>query len=569
MRTALALILMSSALSWGQTASKPDFVPNATWQDEIDLFNRFYNAGDYSGAYTHAKKSLEIAQSKHLDARSVAASEWCLAEALRYQGKLPEAEALHRDALRLRESVLQPAHYRVLQSVYGLALTLHAEQKYEEADPLFVRAIAGYNQMRERDGPDECSLGASLAHLGMIRLRQHQYDQAEGLMLRAAKSWRVIGPPCGEMHGIWDALSTLYALQGHEEKGEPLFQEAIRDLTPEEGEKPDPHYAHYIIQLGALYVGEKRYAEAEPLLKQGLALLEQDPLANKSGMEGALWNYITLLKGAGRLDEIPALERRLDALHRTTAATSQSPAEKWDALWMLTSQAENDKRWEEAEKLCRDALALNDSLPKEDSRRVRSYLNLAGLYQVQARGRDAQMTLEQGIAAMEKIGVHSADVLSLYDSLASFKMLVDDAEGAESGFRRAVALREKWGLPADSIELTSLAHALRLHGRNEQAIEIALRALRISEVEQGPDAMPLTSPLEALGLSYEANKQFDEAERVYKRRLAIQEKQFGQNHPVLGGTLSHLLSVYRKAGRTEEARQVESRMKALQSQPPH
>lgn len=568
MRTALALLLVLCPISWAQAPSKSDSAAESAWQDEIDLFNRFYQANDYPGAYSHAKKSLEIAQSKRLGPRFVAGSEYAMAEVLRYQRKFAEAEVLHRDALKLRESVLPPTHYRVLQSVEGLALTLYNEQKFEEADPLLVRAIAGYNQMSERDGPEECSLGTSLGYLGLIRLRQRQYDQAEGLMLRATKSWRVIGPACGGMHFIWDTLSAVYSMQGRPEKSEPLFQGAIRDLTPEEGEKPDPHYAHYIIQLGALYVNQKRYAEAEPLLKQGLALLEQDPLADKGGMEGALWNYITLLKGAGRHDEIPPLERRLDALHRTTAATAAGPGEKWDALWMLISQAQNEKRWEEAEKLCREALALNDSLPKEDSRRVQSYLNLANLYQLQARAKDAQTALEQGVAATEKAGLHTPMALALYDSLAGVKMVAEDMEGAESELRRAVALREKWGLPADAIELTSLAHALRLRGRNEQAIEIALRALRISEVENGSDAMALTSPLGALGLSYEGAKKWDEAERTYKRILAIEEKQFGPSHVVLGGPLTHLLSVYRKAGRAEEARQVEARMKALQSQPP-
>jgi tetratricopeptide (TPR) repeat protein len=566
MRTFLALILLSCAVAWAQSDPNSDSASDLDWQAEIDLANRFSSAGDYPGAYLHSKKSLEIAQRKHLGPRFVAGSEWGMAEALRSQRKLPEAEALHRDSLRLRESVLPPTHYRVLQSVYGLALTLHAERKEEEAEPLFVRVIAGYNQISERDGPDECLFGSSLANLGLIRLRQQQYDQAEGLMLRAIKSWRVIGPECGEMHGVWDTLSALYTLRGQQEKIEPLFQEAIRDLTPEEGERPDPHYAHYIVQLGALYVAQKRYAEAEPLLKQGIALLEQDPLADKGGMEGAVWNYIALLKGTQRLDEIPPLERRLDALHRTTAATAQSPAEQWDAIGVLAAQAVNDKKWAEAEKLSLDALALNDSLSKEDPRRVRSYLNLSGVYQLQTRVKDAETALEQGIAAMEKAGIRSPDALNLYDTLANLKMMANDAEGAESGFRRAVTLREKWALPTEASELSSLSAALRMRGRNEASVEVALRAVRVSEAEYGLDAMALTPRLEALGLSYEAAKQFDEAERVYKRVLAIEEKQFGPSHPVLGGPLSHLLSVYRQAGRIEEARQVELRMRALSNQ---
>jgi hypothetical protein len=81
--------------------------------------------------------------------------------------------------------------------------------------------------------------------------------------------------------------------------------------------------------------------------------------------------------------------------------------------------------------------------------------------------------------------------------------------------------------------------------------------------------MAFTSPLEALGLSYEGASKWDEAERTYKRILAIEEKEFGPSHIVLGGPLTHLLSVYRKAGRAEEARQVEARIQALRNQATH
>jgi tetratricopeptide (TPR) repeat protein len=567
MRRILALLLLFSAVAWGQANS--DSESDSDWQDEIDLVNRFFQAGDDPGAYAHARKSLEIAQRKHLGPRFVAGSEWAMAEALRDQRKFAEAEALHRDALKLRESVLPPTHYRVLQSVQSLAVTLYAEQKNDEADPLFVRAIAGYNQMSERDGPDECSYGVALADLGYIRLQQHRYDQAEGLMLRATKSWAEIGSECGELHGLWDKLAALYFIQGQPEKAEPLYRQAIHDLTPEEGERPDPHYAHYIGSLGGFYVQQKRYAEAEPLLKQGISLLEQDPLANPGEMEATAQNYITLLKATNRLDEVPPLERRIDSLHHAEAAFGRSPAERWDAIWKMAEQAMQEKRWAEAEKGLRDALALNDSLPKEDARWVQSYLNLAGLYQQQSRSRDAENVLQEGIQAAEKSGIHTPTTLNLYGMMSVLKMLAGDLEAQESILRHSIELRQKWGLEPEAGELGSLAHVLRQRGRSEEAVKLARRAVQLAEVEYGPDAMALTSSLEALGLSCEADRKFDEAEAVYKRILAIEEKQFGPSHLVLVGSLSHLLSIYRKAGRMEEARQVEARIQALRAQQAH
>ena len=125
-RNAFALILLLSTVAWPQTAPNSDSESDADWQAEIDLANRFFQADDLPGAYDHGRKSLEIARRKHLGPRFPAASEWIMGEALRYQRKFAEAETLHRDALKLRESVLPPTHYRVLQSVHALAVTLYA-----------------------------------------------------------------------------------------------------------------------------------------------------------------------------------------------------------------------------------------------------------------------------------------------------------------------------------------------------------------------------------------------------------------------------------------------------------
>src|SRR5205085_343539 len=100
---------------------------------------------DYASMYLHGQKMLEIAKRKNLGGPAVGASDWMMAEGARRLGRLDEAERLHREGLRLRQASLEPNDYRVLQSLDGLALTLTYESRLGDAEPYFIRAIAGFD----------------------------------------------------------------------------------------------------------------------------------------------------------------------------------------------------------------------------------------------------------------------------------------------------------------------------------------------------------------------------------------------------------------------------------------
>jgi tetratricopeptide (TPR) repeat protein len=60
------------------------------------------------------------------------------------QGKLEEAEAMHRRALDGYEKVLGSEHPDTLSSVDHLAYFLRKQHRYEDALALYKRAISGY-----------------------------------------------------------------------------------------------------------------------------------------------------------------------------------------------------------------------------------------------------------------------------------------------------------------------------------------------------------------------------------------------------------------------------------------
>jgi len=537
-------------------------VPDPDWQAEIDLFNRFMASGDPAGAYAHAQKSLAIAQRKHLGPRFVAGSEWGLATALDEQGKLAEAEQLHRDALRLRESVLPPTHYRVLQSVHGLARTLYRERKYNDAEPLLLRTVAGFDAIPDRDGPQECALGAARSELGYIRTVQQRYDEGLGLLLRAIDTWELVGVGCGELHDLWWDLGLVYQFKGDVKQEEAAYRRAVREFEAGDATE-DPHYPTYLAALGSFYVRQERYTEAEKPLQQALTMLEQRPQGYKTPLERTFTAYIELLQKTGRTVDARNMQARLDALHQTVVGVEAAPAAQLQAQLDLAQRAEQEQRFAAAEQAYRAAVAAAGKLPASDDRFVMAYLALVSFLENQQRPSEGLIVLSDGIKAVEGAPQPAPMAATLFVSLAERQMMGNHNAAAQATLRRGLAYSARWKRPDDALELSHLSTLARTQGRTKEAVSFAIRSLQAAEAQFGPNQFPISMYAETLGLAYEADRQYPAAEQQYLRALALAEKQFGTNHPALGGSLIHLATVYRLEGKHAEAAQVEARRQTL------
>ena len=82
-------------------------------------------------------------------------------------GKYEEAEPLYRRALAGREAALGAEHPTTLASVENLANLLSNMGKYEEAEPLFRRALAGNEAALGAEHPD------TLMSVNLAILLQH------------------------------------------------------------------------------------------------------------------------------------------------------------------------------------------------------------------------------------------------------------------------------------------------------------------------------------------------------------------------------------------------------------
>jgi tetratricopeptide (TPR) repeat protein len=79
--------------------------------------------------------------------------------------------------------------------------------------------------------------------------------------------------------------------------------------------------------------------------------------------------------------------------------------------------------------------------------------------------------------------------------------------------------------------LNNLANLYAEQGKFEQAEPLYQRALAIDEKVYGQDHPEVATDLRSLAILYEDQGKFEQAEPLYQRALAIREQVFGSDHP--------------------------------------
>jgi esterase/lipase superfamily enzyme/Flp pilus assembly protein TadD len=136
---------------------------------------------------------------------------------------------------------------------------------------------------------------------------------------------------------------------------------------------------------------------------------------------------------------------------------------------------------------------------------------------------------------------------------------------------RALALSERLHGPDHSlvaISLTNLAALYQSQGRLAEAEPLYKRALAIYEKALGPDHRDMAASLNDLASLYQSQSRFAEAEPLYKRALTIYEKALGPDHKDVAASLNNLASLYRSQGSYTEAEALYRRALSIHEKAP-
>jgi eukaryotic-like serine/threonine-protein kinase len=175
------------------------------------------------------------------------------------------AETLESRTLKIRRRVLGVEHRDTLASMDDLAAAYAAERKYE-AGGSAARPVAGCRTPSV--GSRASRLLGALASAAFIYQREAKYALAENYAGQALAGRRdVLGSESRDTMASAVDLSLAYQSQGKFAESEPLAREALEFNRKKQPDDWQRFRAETL--LGASLSGQKKYAEAEPLLLEG------------------------------------------------------------------------------------------------------------------------------------------------------------------------------------------------------------------------------------------------------------------------------------------------------------
>jgi tetratricopeptide (TPR) repeat protein len=229
------------------------------------------------------------------------------------QGQYAQAEEIQATALAILRRVLGEEHPNTLIDMSNLARVYSHEGKDAQAEALNVKVL----EIRRRVlGEEHPSTLISMENLAGLYRKQAKYAQAEPLYKKVLEIRRkALGPQHPQTTDVMTSLGGLRLEERRYDDAEPLVREALKIL---EQTSPDAWKRYYLQSLsGAVLTGQKRYADAEPLLLSGYAGLIQRkatiPTSSKSDLADAGDWIVQLYRDWGQPDKATEWQARLES----------------------------------------------------------------------------------------------------------------------------------------------------------------------------------------------------------------------------------------------------------------
>jgi serine/threonine protein kinase len=232
------------------------------------------------------------------------------------EGKFDQALSLMQETLQRRKATLGPNHIRTLAAMYILAKVYKAAGKTGRALDLFKETIEGMKANPEM-GPEHRYTLKAMNGLAGTYLEAGELDLAMNLFQETlARRTALLGLEHPETISTMHDFSRCLLRAGKSEKAEALLRDCLK---LREKNQPD-HWKTFDTksELGGALVGQQKYAEAEPLLRDGYEGMKQRevtiPTIFKVRLTEALERLVRLYDTWDKKDKADVLRKKLKAI---------------------------------------------------------------------------------------------------------------------------------------------------------------------------------------------------------------------------------------------------------------
>jgi tetratricopeptide (TPR) repeat protein/predicted Ser/Thr protein kinase len=252
-----------------------------------DLANDYWAQGEYAQAEPLYKQAWEMKSRvlgpEHPDTlksmNNVANSYWA-------RGEYAQAETLYSHNLEIRRRMLGPEHPDTLRSMNNLAGSYADRGDYKHAEALFLKCL---EIQRRVMGPWHPDVLGTIASVASMYQRKGNYALASTYAAESlAGRRRNSGAENTDTMVSAEDLALAYQSQGKFAEAESLAREALEFYRKEQPGDWQQFRAESL--LGASLAGQKKYAEAEPLLLEGF----QGMAARKHRIVVPDWHHVDL-----------------------------------------------------------------------------------------------------------------------------------------------------------------------------------------------------------------------------------------------------------------------------------
>ena len=233
------------------------------------------------------------------------------AKRLMQQGDYINATTVSQDALRLAERTYGSDSASVAVSLNNLAAIYQRQQRYATAEPLLKRAVGIYLQSPSATDMDLAATYYNLA-INYVEMRQDDYAtlyywKCLGIL---EKPGRKFDPAICR---ILIALSQVSRRSGKYAEAESFLN---RSCTSGQQLLGHDHadVINSFVNLGSLYLDQRRYAEAESVFLRVVPVIEQTYGPHSQVLIDPLAGLATVYKGTDRQELAQQTERRLKGI---------------------------------------------------------------------------------------------------------------------------------------------------------------------------------------------------------------------------------------------------------------
>jgi tetratricopeptide (TPR) repeat protein len=224
------------------------------------------------------------------------------------KGELMEAEKTLLKALELVEGKLGAEHQRCMIIKSALADVYGGLQRFAEAETILRELIGA---LTRKEGEDSYQLGAYYHRLAIQLANQQKLDEAEQCFAKALSIWSpMLDDKQPAMLYLQADMYSLYSDKGELAKAEEGFLKLI-GLLAESGSDPEQRLPFIKYQLAHTYAKQKRFSEAEPYARQALEYM-QEQMPGSQHCANCLENYADILKELGRLEEAEVYKQQAE-----------------------------------------------------------------------------------------------------------------------------------------------------------------------------------------------------------------------------------------------------------------